>query len=98
VFARRVEHVGSYALAASSIDCRIDASSFSGLFTRVEIGHIRIRRIGCRSWGAVLGAGRRVNNGAAYEKVGCLGVFDSPRFTQMCRQGLIDETATPSPF
>src|SRR5215472_15251579 len=30
------------ALVASSISSRIDGSSFSGLFTRVEIGHMRM--------------------------------------------------------
>jgi hypothetical protein len=33
-------------IAASSIGFRIEGSSFSGLFTRVEIGHIRIRSAG----------------------------------------------------
>jgi hypothetical protein len=38
-----------YANVASSIGSMIEGSSFSGLLTRVDIGHIRIRSVGnCR--------------------------------------------------
>src|SRR5262249_10294769 len=36
----------AYGLVTSSIGCRIAGSSFSGLFTRVEIGHMRISSAG----------------------------------------------------
>jgi len=49
VFALRAPRVigrHSHALAANSTGSTVDASSFSGLFTRVEIGHIRISSAG----------------------------------------------------